>query len=356
MRRLSILAAVALLVIFAISACSPHNPKGVKIDYGDKKRSADRIEEHSLLGLSLASNSENHLFTLEPYSESPDEPSSGWRIMRKIGKSAWHPVSDPLTSSKSWKTDLVNRPGTPEMYAFTCEILPPRPESTRLYRLDTDRTFTDLSDLFWGHLTPTDRVDLGVTHCNGEFALAPNGDVIVVNGSSIWRLAGGEPEVVITDIAAAVGWDSSCIPRDPQLDVSSSGQVIVHFSPPESCEGPSVFTDAVFRVQGTGLVPVIELYGEWISTTAFGPDGSLYTQGSVATERRDPDGIDNRGYVVPPGGTLRLILKFQDSLEDVSGLAVTPDGWIHMFYYGDGEAFIDETNLLLSFRPLETGE
>ena len=353
LRRISLLSTVKVLAIFVFVACSPINPKDVKIDYGNKKRSADRIEEHSLIGTRLVSNSENHLFSLSYYFEGVDEPASSWRIMQKTGESAWHPVSDPQTNSELWRTDLINRPGTPEMYIFTCESRPPRPESTRLYRFEADRSLTDISDRFWGHLTPRERLDLGVTHCKGEFTLAPNGDVLALKNSSVWRLSGGEPTLLIEGLATALGWDSSCVPRNPQLDVSSFGEVIVHFSPPESCAGPSIFTHGVFRVQGATLVPIIELQGERVSTTAFGPDGSLYVRGAVATERHDPDGTDYRSYVVPPGELPRLILKFQDVLEDVSGLTVTPDGWIHMFYRGGGGAFIDEKNLLLSFRPLE---
>lgn len=362
-RRLSILATVAALTVFAFTACFGDNPKDVKIEYKGEKRSADRISKHSLSGFSLVSNTGGHLFSVNWLFE--DENGYDWELVRKIGTNDWESLGKYREITEHEFTRLENRPGTPEMFAITCEqvdtdprsgITSTQPDRLRLSRIEADWTLTDISMETWGHLSEETQREVGIRDC-GELAIGPQGDIFILNGSQIWKFTDSEPELVFDDLVRAAVLGPSCAPPFTGLDISASGEMLVYHGlfAFASCQGQDIHSGGVYKIRSTELEPALITTPRLeVREAMFGDGDSIYI---LVWDEGEPDNFTDpwtyRAYVAPPGETATQFMAHSGTDESIDAITVTPEGWIHMFYDSSGPV-TPTVERLLSFRPLET--
>lgn len=346
---------IIVTVLFSVVGCSGVDPDDVRLTIDSETISADGVKRMPFPSSGLTNDSDGYLYIVGGRFD-VELSEFEWELVRTSESSSWETLTT-IGVSRFRRLEVLNRPGTSEMYIAQCGVADTGSNDDDTGRLRLARVLPgggldDLSDELWRHLSEFALKDMGIWNCDANLAVGPLDAIFIVNRSTIWELTKDQaPKIVITGLLRSVEWPPNCRFGTPEIQVGKSGELLIYSVIPSTCDS-DLIPGTAFLLQDGELVAVMSASSnERIDDAAIGPNGVIH----FLTIEPDEDRLFKstyRGYSagseVPQTQFLNFANRQADEIRDI---AVTDDGRLHLIY-GGGNELSDSKYWLLSFPPV----
>lgn len=357
MRLSVIICAVGIM----FSACSSFNPPNLELQIAGSKIAADQVDSLEDLGpLELASDYLGRAYILE--SVWSEGRRTAWRISRKSKDSDWEivvetdnrPIDDFEMRIRSGSSDLFIGRCTRVQVDDGGGLGPFRFGPFRLYQHLEGEGLVEVSDRYWGDLPIDDLSLLGLTDCDFNWAIDPEGALVLATPQHVWKVHEGQIEALVADLVAATGEFApvgECDRYAPGMKINAAGDVLLFYRGYYCGYQLKLRADG-FLLSGTNVRPILYLENnQSIFDASIGPDGAGYFLIYETPTDDSSEGVYH-GIRATDAATSHFFTVDSNINGGFDFISVSGQGRMYMTY-GGGNMFAGFKSWLLGF-PTES--
>lgn len=344
-RRISKAKLLILALVFAavvsVIACGPEDPDRLRVVVdGQKLRPSEvkKMDFNALSFLGMPVDQAGNVYVLGW----PDDDIRRYHVYRLSPGRDWERLSDPVSALDD-STSMVLRPGTSELYVRRCGRSTNRDGRTvygqvDFLRISPEGRVVDVTRDYLGVMSQEHLDNLEPVRCGGgNWAIEPDGSLLLANPDALWRIRDGNAEFVLDYLDVTPPNPELCDLKTPLVRMGPNGETLIynlgHTTWPSRCrptDDDHRFTEA-FQLIDDKLEPVLTMDKDAsIRDAAIGPDGAVYaltTNYSLETDKvhmylREKDG----SRVDFLQGIYRGLRTY------IRTISFGPDGKMYLFY------------------------